>query len=145
MNKFYVYLITNDVNDKVYVGQTTKPVDKRFAEHCSYQYSKIGAAIKEIGKEHFSIHILDDSCRDLDSLTAVEEMYIEKYNSIENGYNARPSCKSNGKIYSPKISQQFEIDETLLQEIKILAIKEKCSVSAILERLILEYLQKDKA
>lgn len=44
-----------------------------------------------------------------------------------------------------KVKFTTTIDETLLQEIKILAIKEKCSVSAILERLILEYLQKDKA
>ena len=44
-----------------------------------------------------------------------------------------------------KVKFTTTIDETLLQEIKILAIKEKCSVSSILERLILEYLQKDKA
>lgn len=144
MNKFYVYIITNNINDKVYIGQTTKPVDKRFAEHCSYRYSKIGKAIREIGKEHFSIHILDDSCKDLDSLTATEKIYIEKYNSIENGYNSRPSCKSNGKIYSPKSSCQFEIDEQLLEEIKILAVKEKCSVSAILEKLIREYIERAK-
>lgn len=36
------------------------------------------------------------------------------------------------------------IDESLLEQIKILAIKEKCSVSAILERLIKEYLENAK-
>lgn len=34
------------------------------------------------------------------------------------------------------------IDETLLEQLKIAAIKEKCSVSSILEKLIKEYLSK---
>lgn len=57
INKFYIYLITNDVNDKVYVGQTTKPIQERFIEHCSSP-SKLGKAIQSIGKEHFKYNYL---------------------------------------------------------------------------------------
>jgi len=43
-----------------------------------------------------------------------------------------------------KIKFTTTIDESILEQIKILAIKEKCSVSAILERLIKEYLEKNE-
>ncbi len=43
-----------------------------------------------------------------------------------------------------KVKFTTTIDESLLEQIKILAIKEKCSVSAILERLIKEYLENAK-
>ena len=41
-----------------------------------------------------------------------------------------------------KVKFTTTVDENLLEQIKILAVKEKCSVSAILERLITEYLAK---
>lgn len=43
-----------------------------------------------------------------------------------------------------KVKFTTTIDENLLEQIKIIAIKEKRSVSAILERLIKEYLEKNK-
>ena len=43
-----------------------------------------------------------------------------------------------------KIKFTTTIDEQLLEEIKILAVKEKCSVSAILEKLIREYIERVK-
>lgn len=43
-----------------------------------------------------------------------------------------------------KVKFTTTIDESLLEQIKIFAIKEKCSVSAILERLIKEYLEKNE-
>lgn len=43
-----------------------------------------------------------------------------------------------------KVKFTTTIDESILEQIKILAIKEKCSVSAILERLIKEYLEKNE-
>ena len=41
-----------------------------------------------------------------------------------------------------KVKFTTTIDEGLLEQIKILAVKEKCSVSAILERLIKEHMGK---
>ena len=31
----YIYLITNNVNDKKYVGKTEQSIQKRFLEHCA--------------------------------------------------------------------------------------------------------------
>lgn len=40
-----------------------------------------------------------------------------------------------------KVKFTTTIDEKILEQIKILAVKEKCSVSTILERLIKEYIE----
>lgn len=141
MSVFSVYMISNDINDKVYIGQTTKSIQERFQEHCLYHLSTIGQAIQAIGKEHFSVSLLDDTSKNLDELTEKEAFYIRKYNSIKNGYNSRPACRSNGKIATPKAHITSMLDENLLEQIKIIAIKEKRSVSAILEELIEKYLK----
>lgn len=73
MSVFSVYMISNDVNSKVYIGQTTKPISERFKEHCACP-SEIGKAMREIGKNHFSISLLDDSAKNLDEL-AEKELY----------------------------------------------------------------------
>lgn len=55
-----IYIITNDINDKVYVGQSINPED-RFKSHCkkNYDNSLIDAAIQKYGKEHFQMQILE--------------------------------------------------------------------------------------
>ena len=30
----YIYKITNDINDKIYIGKTLFDIEKRFKEHC---------------------------------------------------------------------------------------------------------------
>lgn len=142
MSVFSVYMISNDVNSKVYIGQTTKPLSERFKEHCSYPLSEIGNAMCSIGKEHFSISLLDDSSKNLDELAEQESFYIQKYDSIKSGYNSRPSCKSNGKIAKKKPHLSVMVEEDLISQIKIQSIKEKRSVSDLLEELIRAYLNK---
>lgn len=43
-----------------------------------------------------------------------------------------------------KVKFTTTINESLLEQLKIIAIKEKCSVSAILEKLITNYLETNK-
>ena len=43
-----------------------------------------------------------------------------------------------------KVKFTTTIDASLLEEIKIIAVKGKCSVSSILENLIMEYLKSTK-
>lgn len=92
-----VYIITNDVNSKVYIGQTTNSIHERFKQHCNTKYTKLGKAISEIGKEHFHISILKDNIENLDVLVSIEQYYIDKYNSIENGYNSSKATRSQVK------------------------------------------------
>lgn len=58
--KYFVYKILNDINDKVYIGQTTESLENRFKRHCGYQ-TKDGTyfhrAIKKIWSISFPYRI----------------------------------------------------------------------------------------
>ena len=58
-----IYIVTNTVNNKIYIGKTKKSIQERFKEHkCS---AKIGSsfyihkAIRKYGEENFRIDLLE--------------------------------------------------------------------------------------
>ena len=59
----YIYKITCKVNNKVYIGQTTEALDKRFSRHMGYQKdtydTKFYKAVRKYGVENFYIELLD--------------------------------------------------------------------------------------
>lgn len=92
-DKCGIYIIKNDINDKVYIGQSIN-IHKRIQEHfwkseCSKDVSynsALHAAIRKYGKEHFYYEILEEC--DASQLDEREKEYIKQYNSISpNGYN----------------------------------------------------------
>lgn len=93
-----IYLITNQINGKQYIGQSIHP-EKRFKEHCqnSCQYnSLIHAAIQKYGKENFAIKILEE---DISNYDEREQYWIQFYNTlVPHGYNI-----SKGGEYRPEI------------------------------------------
>lgn len=82
-----VYVIKNDINNKVYIGQSFD-AKKRFKEHCKPSNKKnsiIGKAICKYGKKHFWVEILENKTEDYNEK---EKYWISHYNSIvPNGYN----------------------------------------------------------
>lgn len=87
-----IYKITNNINGKVYIGQTINPIESRFRAHCNktssrYQ-SKLYYAIKKYGKESFSIEVLEKG-QTKEELDSKEMSYISSYNSVSTGYNIR--------------------------------------------------------
>ena len=81
-----IYIIKNDINNKVYVGQSINAED-RFKSHCrgNYDNSLIDAAIQKYGKEHFWYEILEEKTEDY---TNREIYWIQYYNCLTpNGYN----------------------------------------------------------
>lgn len=55
-----IYKITNLINGKVYIGQTTQPIEKRFKSHCYKDgCTKLYNAMKKYGKSNFSIELLE--------------------------------------------------------------------------------------
>jgi group I intron endonuclease len=86
MKQGYIYLITNKINGKQYVGQTARDIDTRFAEHCKNSHNTaIGNAIQKYGYLNFSVQELEKI--DLDKLDAREQYWIKYYNTFEEGYN----------------------------------------------------------
>ena len=87
----YIYKIINDINDKVYIGQTCRSIKERWKEHLKdYQKTQnnfpIYNAMRKYGKEHFNIIEIEQVDNDL--LNQKEQYWIEQYDSYKNGYNA---------------------------------------------------------
>lgn len=87
-----IYIIRNDVNEKVYIGQTTSALTTRFHQHLKNstlksRHFKIYNAIKKYGKSHFYIEVLESNIP-IDKLNEKEIYYIEQYDSFNNGYNS---------------------------------------------------------
>ncbi len=84
-----VYWVRNTVNDKVYVGQTSTSLEKRWYMHTwdKNTCSLLHKAIDKYGKENFSIEILHE-CMSQEEMNFVEIFYISFLNTKSpNGYN----------------------------------------------------------
>lgn len=87
----YIYLITNLINGKVYVGKTTSTLETRWRQHVEAANRGIDTylyrAIRKHGAENFKIESLYYGDGDLNEL---ERYYIKQYNSYHDsssGYN----------------------------------------------------------
>ena len=88
--QYLIYKITNDINNKIYIGQTTESLERRFARHCGYQLNDdtyFHRAIKKYGKEHFKIHLICECCSQ-EELDKKEFECISSY-PLEQLYNTK--------------------------------------------------------
>jgi len=87
-----VYKITNLVNEKVYVGQTTETPARRWIRHChkakknNTGCTKLYNAIRKYGPDAFSVTVLAEAS-DREGLDALETFYIQKLDAVKDGYN----------------------------------------------------------
>ena len=84
---YKIYLATNVVNGKQYVG-LSKEFHKRLISHkCAKTKSAFHAAIKEYGFDNFVFSHIADAF-DLQSACDLERMLIQQHNTlVPNGYN----------------------------------------------------------
>lgn len=103
--KGIIYLITNRVTKKQYIGQTIQTMERRWIGHCEdafYRESSLPlhAAILNDGKDSFTIEEIDHGTALID-LCDKETLWIKKLNTLApNGYNTQikgTSGGSNGK------------------------------------------------
>lgn len=94
----YIYCITNKLNGKKYIGQTTTTIDQRMSQHFSKTKQShckaLYGAIQKYGKDNFIIEELDKICSEnkdtlVNMLNKMEIDYIKEYHSLvsEHGYN----------------------------------------------------------
>lgn len=95
----YIYKITNQLNNKVYIGATTRHPSIRFEEHCKdairFQDRPFYIAINKYGVENFKLEIIEEC--ESDELEEKEKYWIEYYGSFKYGYNA--TLGGGGKKY----------------------------------------------
>ena len=82
-----IYKIENNLNHKIYIGQSTN-IERRWKEHCrKSKKSLISQAIQKYGVENFTFQIIIQT-ENLSELNNLETFYIKKFNSLTpNGYN----------------------------------------------------------
>lgn len=79
----YIYLTTNKINGKQYVGQK---VSEKFVKSYKGSGRLIVKAIKKYGFDNFECHIID-TAESQEELNDKEYVYIELYQTKETGYN----------------------------------------------------------
>lgn len=90
----YIYCVTNTLNGKQYVGQTTQSVSDRWKQHCAYG-TALHKAIKKYGTENFQITVLAETNNDF--LNPLEAWFVFELQSVApNGYNLTTGGESYG-------------------------------------------------
>ena len=111
----WIYMITNDINGKVYIGQTKKPIEERFKRHIKDAMSNkldthFARAIRKYGPEHFSWSELESGIDDPIVLTEREHYWILKLDSVKLGYNETDAIyKCGGNTYLNKSPEEMKI------------------------------------
>ncbi|MGL5710443.1 MAG: GIY-YIG nuclease family protein [Cetobacterium sp.] len=90
----YIYKITNLINNKIYIGLTTKTIEERFKNHIyshkleRHSHIKLYKAFKKYNIENFKVEKIDEA-KNINCLNKKEIFWISKYNTTndEIGYN----------------------------------------------------------
>ncbi|MDO8714049.1 MAG: GIY-YIG nuclease family protein [Polynucleobacter sp.] len=89
---YKLYLITNIVNSKEYVGITIGNIQKRLRSHFAAakrgRKNALSNAINKYGNENFKIELLRDDAQSFDELQTQEIEEIAKRDLIKAGYNS---------------------------------------------------------
>lgn len=108
-----IYKIYNDVNQKVYIGQTIRTLDYRLKRHLkeatknAYPKNKFHRAIRKHGVDKFHIELVDEAATQ-EELNTKEKEWIHICNSIENGYNTAAGGEG-GNTYKGRSKAQMKI------------------------------------
>lgn len=117
----YIYLITNNINQKKYVGQTHKTVEQRWERHKYEALNELDnfyfhKAIRKYGEENFSITTLEN-CPD-DLLDEKEIEYIQKYHTYYiygTGYNLTRGGSGATKVNQAEILSQWNQGKSAIE------------------------------
>lgn len=118
----YIYKITNNINQKVYIGKTERSVEVRWREHLKeYNTDNLNRplynAMKKYGKEHFSIFLIEECDSSISSER--EQYWISVFNSYYKGYNATLGGEGRFSVNSDLIFELFNQGKSATEICKI--------------------------
>ena len=96
-----IYMATCKLDDRKYVGLTTRTLKKRKAEHIEsalYKHSPcyFHGAIRKYGVKSFSWKVIAKR-KTLEGLANAEIKYIDKYAAFDAGFNSTPGGELGGE------------------------------------------------
>jgi len=101
MNRiYYIYRIVNTHNQKSYVGWSIDPI-RRWKRHLYAAFSgkvpryKLHESLQKYGEKSFSLEVLYCSKDENHVLHEMEPYFIEKFKSMESGYNSTKGGQGN--------------------------------------------------
>lgn len=135
----YIYKITNKINNKCYIGQTSRPVEDRWKEHKTiyknpkkYGYNyPLYQAFRKYGLKNFIFEVIEEC--EIEKISEREIFWISYYNSFKKGYNQ----SLGGDGVNRLDLDEFKVLETYKKEKTILKVADifNCSSKAIREIL----------
>lgn len=120
----WIYKITNNINGKVYIGQTIKPIKERFHRHITDAMTNkldthFARAIRKYGPDNFIIETIDTASNQKE-LTEKEYYWIKYYNAVKEGYNeTEAEYKCGGNTYKSKTPEEMEIIKEKIRQTKL--------------------------
>ena len=119
-----IYKITNIQNNKVYIGQTIRPVEYRFNRHINDALNNIldthfARAIRKYGPQNFKLQVIDNA-ETQDELNQKEQYWIRFYDSVNKGYNETDAIsKCGGNTYQSKTEKEMEVIKEKIRQTKL--------------------------
>lgn len=136
----YIYKIINKINDKMYIGMTSRTVEERWNEHLksynntnSRMYNfKIYKAMREFGIENFYYEVIEEC--DNSKLSEREKYWIAYYDTTFCGYNTALGGAGKTLIskYKEKAMHDLYINGWMLEEIERAINVNKSDIGEIL-------------
>ena len=118
METGYIYKITCLITNKVYIGQTVKPIQKRWEAHIREALNgdnkRFHKAIREYGFDKFRVEELykvsEKDKQELKlTLDRIEREEIQKYNSKLDGYNSTDGGERLGYVITDEVKEKIRI------------------------------------
>lgn len=124
-----IYKITNTINNKVYIGQTTNTFNKRYTGGRWWDYTSnrhLISAVNMYGHEVFEVDKEFDIAMTKEELDLKEKLWIEYYQSNDRlyGYNIEDGG-ANGKLTGEEKERQTEFNRKLAERKKGVPRSEK--------------------
>lgn len=109
----YIYKFTHTDTGRSYIGQTVQHPNNRRSEHIArsrnaprtYHFHN---ALNKYGIDAFSFEVLAEATT-IDELNLLEEMYINQFDSIQNGFNIRKG--GNNKLHSQESIERMKVSQ----------------------------------
>lgn len=133
----YIYKVTNILTNKVYIGQTSYTLERRWQQHIydafriKSNYSHFQRAIRKYGESTFIIEKIEEC--PVEMLNDREQYWIAYYNSFYEGYNSTlggEGCRTL-ELNEEEIINLYDKNNSIIQ------IAEKYNVSCYTIRNIL--------